>query len=423
MLSSLRQTLTDKFAGDPLLAQAGFRRYWLSSVMTSFGTHIGSLAMPLCSVMLLHATPGQMGLLTACQAIPFAILALPAGVLLDRQRKLPILLASKMLQGLSLASIPLAWWLGWLAMPWMYAVAIVQGACSVVGGGAEQIFLTFLVGRDRVIDAQAKLATTDSVSRLVGPGIGGLLVQWLSAPFALLIDAAGLLASGWTLSKVKSDEPEPVPTGRHPLQEMRDGLLFIWRQPLLRALAWGAGCWHLMFYGYGALGAIFGMRELGMSAGMIGATQVLGGCGVLLSSFIVKPLNARLGPGKTILIGTAVTSLGFALIPCIPPMLGGSPYGSAAAMAAISFFFDCGVMLFFLPYLSLRQKVTPDEYLGRMVSTMRFLTVATAPLGALAAGYLAEQFSVRAAIACIGAGGLLLTAAMCSSRPIRTVRP
>jgi MFS family permease len=423
MLSSLRRSLADKFASDPLLAQAGFIHYWLSSILTSFGTHIGALGMPLCSIMLLHATPAQMGLLTACQAIPFAVLALPAGVWLDRRRKLPILLASKLLQGLSLASIPLAWWLGWLTMPWMYDVAIVQGACSVVGGGAEQIFLTFLVGRERMIEAQARLTTTDSISRLVGPGLGGLLVQWLTAPFALAVDAAGLLASGWTLSKVKTAEPQPAPSGRHPLQEMHDGFRFIWRQPLLRSLAWGAACWHMLFYGYGALNAIFVTRDLGMSAGMMGAAQVLGGCGVLLSSFIVRPLNARFGAGRTILVGTAATTAGFVLMPCVPPMLFGSPYGSTAAAAVIAFVFDCGVMLFFLPYLSLRQKVTPDEYLGRMVSTMRFLTVATAPLGALAAGYMAEHLSVRTALACIGAGGLLLTAAMSSSRPLRSVRP
>ena len=423
MFTYLRQTLAQRVASDALLSDSGFRRYWLSSIMTSFGTHIGALALPLCSIMLLHATPAQMGLLTACQAIPFAVLALPAGVWLDRTRKQPVLLAGRALQGLSLASISLAWWLDWLAMPWMYVVAMVQGACAVVGGGAELIFLTFLVGRDRMIDAQARLTTTDSVSRLLGPGIGGLLVQWLTAPFALLVDAAGLLASAWTLSKVTTKEPAPVPSGQHPLHDMHAGLLFIWRQPLLRTLAWGAGIWHLLFYGYAALSVLFVTRELGMSAGMLGAMQVLGGCGVLLSSFVVRPLTKRYGPGKAMLVGTAATSMGFVLMPCVPAMLGGSAYGSAAAAAAITFFFDCGVMLFFLPYLSLRQKVTPDEYLGRMVSTMRFLTLATAPLGALAAGYLAEHFSTRIALACVGAGGVLLTASMLASREIRSVRP
>jgi len=423
MLTSLRQTIAERIARDTLLAQAGFRRYWLSSIMTGFGTYIGTLAMPLCSIMLLHATPAQMGLLTACQAIPFAVLALPAGVFLDRRRKLPILIASKTIQGLSLASIPFAWWMGWLSMPWMYANAMVQGACALVGGSAEQIFITFLVGRERIIEAQARLTTTDSIARLVGPGLGGLLVQWLTAPFALLVDAVGLFAAVLALRKVDSRELAPVPSGQHPLHDMKEGLLFIWRQPLLRTLAAGVGCWHLLFYGYAALQILYATRELGMSAGMLGAMQILGGCGVLLSSLIVKPLNRRFGPGKTMLIGLGTTATGLVLLPCVPPMLFGSPYGSAAAACCVTFIFDCGVMLFLLPYLGMRQRVTPDEYLGRMVSTMRFLTVSIAPIGALSAGYLAEHLSTRAALACMGAGGVLLTAAMISTRQIRSVRP
>ena len=135
---------------------------------------------------------------------------------------------------------------------------------------------------------------------------------------------------------------------------------------------------------------LFATRDLGMSPGVLGMAQMLGGAGVLLSAFIVKPLTKRYGAGRTILIGLASTSLCFALTPTIPAALFGSAAASAVAYAILMFFFDCGVMLFFIPYLGLRQKVTPDPMLGRMTSTMRFLTVATAPLGALAAGWQAH---------------------------------
>ncbi|MTV55343.1 MFS transporter [Massilia buxea] len=423
MFTTLRRQITERWRGDPLLASPDFRRYWASLVLTSFGGQIGALALPLCAVLLLHATPAQMGILTACQAIPFAFFALPAGVWLDRNRKQPILLATKLLHGLTLASIAVAWWCGLLSMPWLYGVAATLGVCSVIGGGAEQIFLTLMVGRERMVEAQSRFATTDSVSRLLAPGLAGVLIQWLTAPVAILVDAFAFLVSAWNLVRVKVREAAPVPTGRHPLHDIQAGFAFIWGQPLLRALAWGAGIWHLLFYGYSALTVLFATRELGMSAGMLGMAQMLGGIGVFVSSQVIKPLNARYGAGVTMLIGAAGTAVGFVLMPTIPRELFGSAHATTAAYAALVFFFDCGVMLFFIPYQALRQRVTPDEMLGRMISTMRFLTIAVAPLGALAAGAVADSFGVRTALACIAAGSVLLTAGLFASRAIRSVRP
>ncbi|TWI60870.1 putative MFS family arabinose efflux permease [Pseudoduganella lurida] len=421
--ASFITSIAERWRSDPLLASPDFRRYWTSMVLTSFGSQIGALALPLCAVLMLHATAAQMGILTAAAAIPYAFFALPAGVWLDRSRKLPILLGSKIAQGLSLASIPVAWWLDLLGMPWLYTVAAIQGTCSVIGGGAEQIFLTLLVGRERMVEAQSRFATTDSISRLLAPGLAGLLIQWLTAPVAIVVNAATFFISVWNMCRVKLQEAVPAPSDKHPLHDIREGFVFIWHQPLLRALAWTAGVWHLLFYGYSALTVLFATRELGMTAGMIGTAQMLGGIGVFVSSQLMRPLNRRYGPGVTILIGTAGTALGFVLMPTIPRDLFGSANATAAVYALLVFFFDCGVMLFFVPYLALRQKVTPDAMLGRMISTMRFLTVAVAPLGALLAGYVGDRFGVRTALYCIAAGGILLTAAMMASRPIRSVRP
>ncbi|AKU22642.1 MFS transporter [Massilia sp. MB5] len=423
MFTVFRSYLAEQLSKDALLRSADFRRYWVSSILNGFGGQISALALPLCSVLLLHASPAQMGMMTAAQAIPFALFALPAGVWLDRRAKLPILLASKIVQALTLASVPLGWWLGMLSMPWMYAVAFIMGMCSVVGGGAEQIFLTFMVGRDGLIDAQSKFAATDSASRLIAPGLAGVLIQWLSAPFAILVNAFTFLMSVQLMRKVSVRDPVPPPSDKHPLRDIRDGLAYIWGQPLLRALAWSAGAWHLLFYGYSALVLLFATRELGMSPGVLGTAQMLGGIGVFVSSLLLKPLNKRHGQGTTILLGVGATALGFVLMPTIPAALFGSATASAVAYAALVFFFDCGVMLYFVPYMALRQKVTPDEFLGRMISTMRFLTVATAPLGALAAGYVADHFSIRTGLACVAAGGVALTVAMLLSRPIRSVRP
>lgn len=402
-----------------MLQSVDFRRYWLGSILNGFGTQIGALAVPLCAVLLLQASPSEMGLMGAWRAIPFALFALPAGVFLDRHRKFPILLVSEAVQGLTLASIPLAYWLGLLSIHWMYATSFILGVCAVLGGGAEQIFLTFLIGRDGLTDAQSKMAATDSASRLIAPGLAGLLTQWLTAPFAVLVNAATFLFSVFNLSRISVRDPMPEPSDKHPLRDICDGFVFIWGHPLLRSLAWGAGLWHFLFYGFAALGLLFSTRELGMTPGVIGATQMLGAIGVLASSMLLKPLTRRYGAGTTMLIGIGLTALSFTLTAAIPVALFGSRTATAVACALLSFCLDCGVMLFIMPYSTLRQKVTPDAFLGRMISTMRFLTLATAPLGAITAGYLAEHFSTRIGIASVGIASLALTATMALSKAIR----
>lgn len=152
-----------------------------------------------------------MGILVALQALPFALFGLPVGVLLDRRSKHPIMLFSESMSGLALASVAVAYWCGVLSMPWLYIVGFIIGTGFVVGGGAEQVFLTFLVGRDGLIDAQSKFATTESASRLIGPGMAGVLVQTLSAPVAILCTACGYLVSVLNLRAMSVRDPRPEP--------------------------------------------------------------------------------------------------------------------------------------------------------------------------------------------------------------------
>ncbi|WP_229506992.1 MFS transporter [Pseudoduganella rivuli] len=424
MITAIQRYLASTLGADPLLRNAAFLRYWFSSILNSFGAQVSALAVPLCSAILLQATPGQMSLVATCQALPALLFSLPAGVWLDRRRKLPILLACQVIQGLCLASIPLAWWLGILSMPWLYASTLVFHTCNVIGGGAEQIFVMLVVGRDKLIDAQSKFTMTDSASRLIAPGLAGLLIQWLTAPYAVLANAASFLLSAWNLRQTNVTEPAPQPSEKHPLREIREGFVFIWNTPLLRTLAWSIGLWHMLYYGFAALQILLATRELGMTPGLLGVAQMLGGLGMLASSMLVKPMTRRFGAGKTMLTGIAATVLGgFVLQATIPANWFGQPLASAAAYALLVFVYDCGVMLFFIPYLSMRAHATPDAYMGRIISTMRFLTVATAPLGALAAGAIADRYGVRTGLACVGACGMLLTAAMIASPHIRSVRP
>lgn len=407
---------------DRLLRHADFRRFWGSTILTSFGGQVTQLALPLCAALLLQASPGQMGLLVALENLPYFLLCLPAGVLLDRARRLPVMMASDVMLATALASVPIAWWLGLLSMHWLYAVGFIMGTGAVVGGSAEQIFLTFLVGRDALVAARAKFGATDSASRLLGPGLAGVLVQLLGAPLAVLVNVGAFSISLWNLTHLRAREPAPVFEDVHPLRAIGDGLRFIWRHRLLRMLAWSAGAWNLLFGAYVASQVLFATRVLGMTPGMLGTAQMLGGLGMLAGSLAMTPLSRRFGSGTTMLIGLCGTVVAFALAPCIPAQAGGPHLTTTLAYGVAVFFLDLGALLFFMPYISLRQRVTPDAMLGRMTSTMRFLTVASSPLGALLAGVVGEHFGVRLALAGVAAGGIVLALTMVFGTQLRHVK-
>ncbi|WP_312553689.1 MFS transporter [Massilia sp.] len=408
--------------GDGLLAKPDFRRLWLSSALTHFGAQITLLALPICAVLLMHATPSQMGILAALESLPFLLFGLPSGVLLDRCRRLPIMMCSDAMVATALASVPLAWWLDALSIHWLYAVGFVLGTGYTVGGSAEQVFLTFVVGREGLVDAQAKFASTESAARLVGPGMAGGLVQLLGAPFAILCTVGGFALSLSNLRRIRAREPQPPRSTTHPLHEIREGLAFVWNHRLLRTLAWTSAFWHLLFYGYMALHVLFATRVLGMTPGVMGTAQMLGGVGILAGSLLVKPLSTRHGTGRAILAGLCVSALGFALMPAVPVRLLDSANLSAIAYGLVVFLLDCGATLFFVPYIALRQRVTPDAVLGRMVATMRSLTVAMAPLGALLAGALAERFGVRIGLVCVATGAVVLALGAVAGTRLRDVK-
>src|SRR5262249_10278802 len=193
-------------ARDDLLRNAMYRRLWLSILISSFGGQVTVLALPLTAAVLLHAAPTQMGVLTAIEVVPFVLLSLPAGVWLDRVRKLPVYVAGELTIAAVAASIPLAWWFGALTMHWLYVVAFVVGTVYTVAGSAAQIVLTQVVARDRLVEAHAKNALASSTAEVAGPGAAGALIKLTGAPLALLADAVLLAISALILRGIKVKE-------------------------------------------------------------------------------------------------------------------------------------------------------------------------------------------------------------------------
>ena len=381
-----------------LLAHRDFRLMWLSSTVTSFGGQITMLALPLTAVVMLDATPAQMGTLVGLEALPFSLFSLHAGVLIDRVRKLPIILVCEAVICLALGAVPLAALIDVLSMPLLYVVGFVLGTVFVFVGSAAQVYLTQLAGRERLIEANSLFIGAESTARLTGPGLAGLLIQWLSAPLAIFFDCLTFVASLLLLTRMRHVEPQPVKAEDASVhREIREGLALVLGHPILRPLTLVSTSWFIVFQGWMALQTLYATRELGLSPGQLGAAHMVGGAGALLSSFLASRITRRLGTGVPILIGVGCSAASWLLLALMPRT------GHAfATLGAAMFVFDFGIMLYWINYASLRQAVTPDHLLGRMTATMRFFTVAAAPLGALAAGHAAEAFGLRQTFAGMG---------------------
>ena len=401
-----------------LLRQRDFRLMWSSSLITNLGGQITVLALPLTAVLLLNATPAQMGILVAVQAIPFTLFSLHVGVFLDRTRKLPILLACEAMVGLTLLSIPVMYALGILSMPALYCVGFLLGAAFVVVGSAAQVYLTHLAGRDHLIEANSLFTGNDSATRLAGPGVAGILIQNLSAPFAILIDCFGFLLSFALLTRIRFREPAPDTREKvRILRSIGEGLRLVLGHPILRVLGCCAAFWFFFFQAFVTLETLFAIRVLELSAGQIGIAHMIGGLGALAAAVFASRITRRLGLGTPILLGMCSSGLSWVLLASVQP----GPFAFVLMGAALAFF-DFGVMIYWINFSSLRQALTPDHLLGRMTATMRFFTVAPAPLGAYLGGLVASHIGPRATLYGVGSAVIGVGIVAFISSDLRKVR-
>ena len=396
-----------------------FRRLWLSLTITSFGAQITNLALPLTAALLLHATPLQMGILVALETLPFALVSLHAGVLLDRVRKLPVVVATDVSRGVALLAIPLAAWCGLLSVEVLYAVGFFCGVQNVVGGAAYQVLIVQMAGRERLVEANAKITLGETSSALIGPGIAGGLIQLLTAPFAIAIDAVGFLGSALMLRRLRVPNDVPARVARQSIgAEIREGLALVWNNATLRSLALVAGAWQVLNHMQVAVLILFATRELGLSAGAIGAAYMAGGLGCVIAASSAERVAQRFGVGAAIVYGLLLTAFGWQAF----GLIRGSPATATVMLGAAMLLIDFGAVLYGITYITLRQALTPDRLLGRMTATMRFLAVAAAPLGSLAGGALATGIGLRHTLWVIGSLAIALALVAMRWSPVRRHR-
>jgi MFS family permease len=396
-----------------------FRRLWLSLTVTSFGAQVTNLALPLTAALMLHANAWQMGVLVALETLPFMLVSLHAGVLLDRVRKLPLVIAADVSRGAALLLIPIAAFGGFLSMPILFVVGFFCGVQNVVGGAAYQVLIAQMAGRRRLVEANAKITLGETSSALVGPGFAGLLIHWLTAPFANLFDALTLFASALMLRHLRVPRDAVAPGARGSVvAEIREGLELVFGNRTLWSLALLAGAWQVLHHMQIAVLILFATRELGLGAGAVGLVYMAGGVGCVIAAGLAERISLRLGVGTTIVLGLGLTAIAWQLY----GLVHGSPVMAAALLALAMLVFDFGAVLYGINYLALRQAITPDRLLGRMTATMRFFTVAGAPVGSLAGGALGTALGLRATLLVVGGLGLALAIMAATWSPVRAHR-
>jgi MFS family permease len=399
-----------------LLREHDFRQLFVADVISQVGTQVTLLALPLVAILALDVTPFEVGVLAACETAAFILVGLPAGAWVDRMRRRSVLIVGDAARAVLLGSVPVAWWAGVLTMPQLYAVALLTGVFTVFFDVAYQSYLPHLVGRGNLVEGNAKLEAVRGASQITGPTIAGLLIQWLTAPVALVVDALSFVVSALFVGRIRKREPKPERApDAHLGREISEGLRFVLGNRFLRSIAMCTGSYNLFTsIGFTMLLVLLA-DDLDVPAGTIGLVLSVGSVGGLIGAFTAMRIARWLGQGPTIWMSTGFTAPFGLLVPIVQPgwMLWLAAFGFGVTMF--------GGVVYNVAQVSFRQGLTPERLLGRMNATMRFLVWGTMPIGGLLGGVLGQRFGVREAV-WIGMAGCCLAVLPVFFSPLRTLR-
>jgi len=402
-----------------------FNKLWAGQAISSFGSQVTVVALPLTAVVYLKASATQVGLMTSAALLAFLGPTLLLGVLVDRMRRRPLMIGADLSRTAVLALVPILAWTGSLGMPVMYMVAFVNGCLAVLFELAYRSYLPGLIGAEQLLTGNSRLQATESISEVGGPGLGGALVQLLGAPFALLADAVSFLVSVATMLAIRAREPalarirdaDRAASLRGVGGEVKSGLRFIYRHPVLRPLAGAGGTLNIFSQFQLTLIVVYAVREMHMSSGEVGLLFAGFGVGGVLAATTLGRALAWLGYGHLLLAAYATGALAIISVPFVP---GPAPV-AAALFVVVYFVAGCGIVALNIVSMTLRQVATPSALQGRVNASFKFLLCALQPVSAVAAGVLGDRLGLRYTLL-IAAAGMPLSVLWIVFSPVRRVR-
>jgi len=368
----------------------------------------------------LHATTFQVGALTAVEFSPFVLFGLPAGAIVDRLPRRPVLVIADIGRALALASIPIAYAFDVLSYSQLVVVVFLTGSLTVFFDVAYQSILPALVEREELADGNAKLEISRSAAQTAGPGIAGLLIELIGAATAVTVDAISFVVSALFIRGIRAQEPpvdhvDEASRGLRGLgREIVEGLRYVLGHRTLRLIAGSTATSNFFSSMSMAVFLVYAVRERDYSAGIVGLIFTIGNLGALIAAFTAQRITRAVRLGRAIVLGLLLAQLGML-------MLGLAPASHAAAFfVAAWMLFGFGGILYNINQVSLRQAITPHRLQGRMNASMRFMVWGTMPFGSLAGGALGTALGLRVTLVVAGVGGLTAVIWLLG-RPVRAL--
>ena len=403
----------------PLWRNQAFVRVWSAATISIFGSLVTRIALPLAAILVLGSGALEVAILRSLDLVATLILGLVAGAWVDRLRRRPVLIWADLGRAALLGSIPVAFALGVLTF---WQLLIVSGLAAILTtffDSADNAYLPTIVERDRLVEANSALAASGSAAEFMAFGISGFLVQALTAPIAIAVDAVSFLVSAVLLGSIRRAEAPPPPAAdREPVfSEIRDGLRLVIHDPVLRAFAGAqmalAGLWGI----FGATFFLFVLDELHLSPAVLGLVAGVGGFSSFIGAVIATRATRRWGIGRVAIVAMLMAAAGNAFIPLAPS---GLPVIAIACLVMQQLVADSAVTVYDVTEVSVRQTLVDDRALGRVTSTFHFAAVVAQLAATLAAGLLAEVIGLRATAWLAPLGGLIGAAILFWS-PVRSL--
>jgi MFS family permease len=408
--------VTDVTGRDSLWRHRNFMLLWSGQTISEMGSAVTALALPLTAVVVLKASTLQVGLLTAASYLAFALIALPAGAVVDRLPKRRIMIWCDLARLVLIGSIPVAAGLGVLALWQLYLVAVLAGVCSVFFDVSYQSYLPGIVGPEHLMDGNGKLGASQSFAQVCGPGLGGGLVGAFGAAGAMSADAISYAVSVASLLGIRLPEPPPPPRANRNLRaEIGEGLSFVVRDPILRKIAACTATANLFGGMESALSILFLVRVLKVHPADTGLVLAVASLGGVAGGVLSGRVSGWIGSARIIWVSTLVMALPTFLIPLAQPGRGVALF--AAGFAALSF----TSVVYNVAQVSYRQAICPPALLGRMNAAIRWIVWGTLPLGGLLGGAVGTAIGIRPTI-WIGITGAWAAGLFVYFSPLRKMR-
>jgi MFS family permease len=403
-----------------LWRNANFVHLWGAATVSTFGSLVTRTALPFTAILLLDASPSDIGVLRVAELLPGFVFGLVAGAWVDRLRRKPIMIATDLGRALFIITIPGAAFLGWLGLGQLYVIAALVSALSVFFDVAYQSFLPALVKNDELVEANSKLSAAMSVAEASAFSSAGWLIQLLTAPVAMLIDALTFLASAGLVARIREPEFQIVPSsaGARPsiASDVMEGLHAVWQQPILRGMVVAGLAQNLAFGLIGTVFLLYVNQEVGFDPGILGMIFAVGGVSSFVGAMIAGRLP-RFGIGAIMVVSLLLAAIGEAFVPL------------ATAANAIGVLFlvgqqivaDSALTVYDINQVSLRQAIAPAHVLGRINASVRVTEFGAVLLGTVIAGYIGETVGLRETL-WLGVALSLLAAVALALSPVRAVR-